>query len=516
MSGQGTRYQKMGYSLPKPMIPVSGRSMISRVLENYPDHWQTHFIIADNHLQTGLPQELSRLRPNAPVHVIPAHKEGPVRALSAMLSTIPDDDPVFVSYCDYGVVWDYRLFEKFVAETTCDAAVISYRGFHPHYLNDVKYAYSRLVGERVVEVREKGSFTNNREDEYASTGGYYFRTASLLKRAMEYQIDKDLRANGELYVSLTVEALLRIDPKAHVRVFEVPFFFQWGTPQDLLRFEYWERVYSFYNRSAGRNIAEVEQILMPMAGKGSRLAEVIGTPKPFIKIHGEAMYSKALHSLPVATQKNVFVTLLDHKSLVDESQGIFEFLPKTPQGQALSTLSGISKLNLSLPVLVSSCDHGIVLNPEAWESFQNDSHWDAAIFTINGFPGIFTNPTHWSYVISKEEGVSEVTKVFVKSIPSDGLVSDQVLIGSFWFRSGEILRDIIDQLVERGIQVNGEFYLDSVFDLLIESGKKVCAIPLDGYINWGDSESLSEALYWYEVFCARSLIQRTKFPGVTK
>lgn len=516
MSGQGTRYQQAGYRLPKPLIPVSGRTMISRVLENYPDHWKSHFIIADNHLQTNLPTELSRLRPDAPVHVVPAHKDGPVKALAVMLSTIPDDDPVFVSYCDYGVVWDYRLFEKFVSETACDAAVVSYRGFHPHYLNDVKYAYSRLEGERVVEVREKGSFTDNRENEYASTGGYYFRTASLLKRAVEYQIGKDLRANGELYVSLTVEALLRMNPKAHVRIFEVPFFFQWGTPQDLQRFEYWEKVYSFYNKSAGRNMAEVEQILMPMAGKGSRLADVVGTPKPFIKINGEAMYEKALHSLPVATQKNVFVALSAHKPLIDESHGSFEFLSETPQGQALSTLAGVSKLNLSSPVLVSSCDHGIVLNSEIWKQFQQSTQWDAAIFTIKGFPGIYTNPKNWSYVLAKSEGISEITEVFVKCLPRHDTGTDQVLIGSFWFRDGEILKNFINKLIEKKIQVNGEFYLDSIFEILIESGNKVCAIPLDGYINWGDTESLSEALYWYEVFCARSLVQRSKFPGVTR
>src|SRR5688572_15020015 len=79
MSGQGVRYREAGYNMPKPLVPVSGITMISRVLENFPIEWPAFFVMADNHLQTKLPEELKRLRPNGTIHSVPAHSEGPLR-----------------------------------------------------------------------------------------------------------------------------------------------------------------------------------------------------------------------------------------------------------------------------------------------------------------------------------------------------------------------------------------------------------------------------------------------------
>ena len=233
MSGQGTRYRKAGYEMPKPLIPVNGVPMVVRLLRKFPAHWPSHFVIAENHENTGLREVLLRERPHASLHAIEPHTEGPSKAIARALEEIDDDAAVFVSYCDYGFVWDSEEFENFVRESDCDACLVSYRGFHPHYLGKTQYAYSRLEGERVVEVREKGSFTPQREQEFASCGGYYFRTAKILRSALREQLSRDLKVNGEFYTSLTVEALIRSTPNADVRVFEIPGFFQWGTPEDL-------------------------------------------------------------------------------------------------------------------------------------------------------------------------------------------------------------------------------------------------------------------------------------------
>ena len=307
MSGQGTRYQLAGYSEPKPLIPVSGVPMVERLLSCFPSHWPTHFVMAENHRPTALPEALRRLRPDGEQLFIPPHKLGPSYALLKALTGVPPDAPVLVSYCDYGMLFDAAAFERFVRSSACDFCLISYRGFHAHYLSPTTYAYSRLHGERVVQVREKGSFTADREDEYASTGGYYFRTAELLRQAIEYQIAHDIQLNGEFYTSLTVEALLRMEPTAHGRVFEIPGFFQWGTPDDLRNFEFWERSFAAYNRVAGRTW-EVAQVLMPMAGLGSRFSPFTATPKPLIPVAGRPMFRAALDSLPSA-RRTVLVAL---------------------------------------------------------------------------------------------------------------------------------------------------------------------------------------------------------------
>ena len=45
-------------------------------------------------------------------------------------------------------------------------------------------------------------------------------------------------------------------------------------------------------------------------------------------------------------------------------------------------------------------------------------------------------------------------------------------------------------------------------------GCDVRVFPLDGYMNWGDPNSLKESLYWKEVFMGHQLQPRGAYPGV--
>ncbi len=515
MSGQGHRYRKEGYVEPKPLVPVSGVPMVERVLAGFPAAWPATFVLAGNHRDTPLPALLERLRPGAAIRFIAPHALGPGRALADAVLALPPDAPVFVSYCDYGMAWDAARFERFVRETACDACVVSYRGFHAHYLSPVTYAYSRLDGERVVEVREKGSFTADREAEYASAGGYYFRTAALLQAALEAQVALGLAHDGELYTSLTVEALLRSVPGAHVRVFEIDAFFQWGTPDDLRDFEYWERTFTARNRASGRR-GKVDQVLMPMAGRGSRFASVSRHPKPLIPVAGRPMYRAALDALPEAG-RTVLVALDDIAAGLPRPDGTRVVpLPQTPPGQALSTEAGLVQLDPAREVLVAACDHALVLHPDRWEAFRADPACDAAIFTVRGLPAAARSPASFAWVVPEpgDAPFPVVERVSVRVPVSAQPRRDAVLVGSFWFASAAVLARGIDQLRRRDLRVNGELYLDSVFALLAEAGLRVRSVPLDGCVSWGDPDSLAEALYWAEVFGGRRPGRRGRFPGV--
>lgn len=526
MSGQGTRFQKAGYTQPKPLISVGGRPMIERLLDVFPERWPAFAILAENHRQTALPKALKEKRQGIRLEYLAPHQKGPGYALKSYLDLIPKDAPVLVSYCDYGMVWDPSHFEDFVRATNCDACLVSYRGFHAHYLSPVPYAYSRMDGERVVEVKEKGWFGSNRELEYASCGAYYFRTADLLTQALEAQEKMDLILNGESYTSLTVQALLQSKKDAHVRVFEIPYFFQWGTPEDLEVFEYWHRTLTkaSHYQGLGMITPKVAQILMPMCGLGSRFTSITPTPKPFIPIDGQAMFQSALQTLPPA-DKTCIVALQQHQKYLTPPHSMnqgpnqdlqVKFLPETPPGQALSVQAGLSCLQAEGDILISSCDHGIVLNPDVWKNFRSSTQADAAIFTIQGFPGGERKPTAFAWVEtdSKDSRYPKVTHVSVKNPISDTPIRDPLLVGTFWFRNKKILESGLESLITKDTRVNGEVYLDSIFNELIAQGFKVNVIPLEGYICWGDPDSLAESLYWQEVYFGRSYSVRPRFPGV--
>ena len=67
--------------------------------------------------------------------------------------------------------------------------------------------------------------------EYASSGTYYFSSASEMSNAFEYVIEKNINVGGEYYVSLAYKSLFKA--KKPVSVYPLQHFMQWGTPQDL-------------------------------------------------------------------------------------------------------------------------------------------------------------------------------------------------------------------------------------------------------------------------------------------
>lgn len=515
MSGQGTRYQKAGYKEPKPLIQVNGVSIIERLLEKIPTEWNCTFVLAENHKETQLEPLLKKLRPNGKILYVPKHNQGPSFPLQQSIPHLPENESILVSYCDYGLIWDPWHFQEFISYTDCDACLVSYKGFHAHYLSPVPYAYSKLEDELVTKVKEKGSFTDNRENEYASCGAYYFKNKETLKNALEFQIKNDIKVNGEFYTSLTVEAVLQNNPKAHVRVYEIPYFFQWGTPEDLKDFEYWEKTFTQKNKFENASIT-TEQILIPMAGLGSRFKDLTKKRKPFIKLSGIPMYEKAINCLPKSPTVSV-VTLNELKSFVNTTFR-FKGLSETPAGQALSVEEGLSLLNLDQPVIVSACDHGLVINPEIWEKFST-SKVDAAVFCIKGFPGTRRSPKSYSFVETKktennESVFPEVQKIHLKKSISENPLEDFLLVGTFWFKTGHLLKQGIEQLKKSKKLINNELYLDGIFDQFQENQLKSVVFPLDGYFNWGDPESLKESLYWEEIFCGHTLTGRSQFPGV--
>lgn len=242
MGGRGFRFKQAGYSEPKPFVNVLGKPMIKRVLDLFPQTWPTVCVVNtedyfDKHLsfiQSERPQvQFAKIAPN---------NGGPMQTVIAGLEVIPDNQPVFVTYCDYGQVWDAEDFVNFVDKNESDICFVGYRGFHAHYLTSNMYCYAKTEGHIITDIKEKESFSKNREDDFASTGGYYFKSAKLLKEAIIEQQKQNLSWNGEFFTSLAAKALMNVRTDLKVHAYEINKFFQWGTPEDLKAFEYWAEV----------------------------------------------------------------------------------------------------------------------------------------------------------------------------------------------------------------------------------------------------------------------------------
>ncbi len=249
MAGRGQRFKDAGYTDPKPFIKIENQTLIAKLLETFPQNWPTVFVVNSEDYKTEHKNYLHDMRPQSVVAEIEPNTNGPWETVMKGLECIPQDAPVFVTYCDYGQIWDATDFLNFIqTETNSDIGFVSYKGFHPHYLGPNMYCYLKTEGHTVIDIKEKECFSKNREDDFASTGGYYFKTASLLKQCLEQQRIQKLHWSGEYYTSLAVKAMIQIKPVLKISNYEIKTFLQWGTPEDLKAYQYWANYFGSKNK----------------------------------------------------------------------------------------------------------------------------------------------------------------------------------------------------------------------------------------------------------------------------
>ncbi len=501
MSGQGRRFREAGYSQLKPLIPVEGKPILQHLLEQFPNEWPKTFICDETHLaESSLREELVQLCPGATIVAIPSHRGGPVHAVLEACrvnpNSVPESEPCLISYCDYSMRWDALGFERFVLENECDGAVLCYTGFHPEYIRPTLYAYCKEVNGKILEIKEKGHFTPDRNQEFASCGAYYYKTGALVRQYFAQLMKDGPLINGEGYCSLIYNPM--IEDNLDIRVFEIPFFLQWGTPQDLQDYEYWSRSFQQFMAKNSQKETQAIQLLMPMAGRGSRFAG--GLPKPLIPVLGKAMFCSAIDYLP-ETQKKVLVLQGDISQEIAAAYptAIRVELSGISAGQAISTKLGIPDVTPNMPVLISSCDHGLLWSNERWQRLIAQDP-DVIVWGQRNYGGADVKPEAFAYIQAENSNSDRIANVSVKVPLSASPRKDLLLVGTFYFRSPALLEEMIEELERRDIRVNGELYLDSVINLCVERGLDVRVFEGDGYLCWGTPEALAEFTYWHRFF----------------
>lgn len=243
MSGLGTRFMEAGYKKPKFLIEIEGKPIIQHVIDRFDKDDNFIFVINELHVEKHqLDRILKSMAKKCEIHIVDrSYNIGPVMAVLQILDHIDDESDYIVNYCDFSWRWDYKNFKKFILVENPDGCIISYEGFHPHLLGPNYYASTRCEGKKVLEIKEKYSFTENKMNCPQSSGTYYFKKGAYIKKYFKAIYNDVNTLGGEYYVSLVYNYM--IQDNKDIKIHDIPYFLQWGTPQDLQEYIYWQEVF---------------------------------------------------------------------------------------------------------------------------------------------------------------------------------------------------------------------------------------------------------------------------------
>ena len=230
-------------------------------------------------------------------------------------------------------------------------------------------------------------------------------------------------------------------------------------------------------------------VLIPMAGKGSRFAEAGYTfPKPLIEVHGKAMIERVVENLNI-DGKFIFLVQKDHLEQYNLEPYLKLLKPQVEIIVVNELTEGAANTALLATGLIDNEDPLLIANSD--QIVQWDSSEALYFFGSEGADGgILTFTAHhpkWSYAKVDERGW--VTQVAEK-VP----ISDQATTGIYYWSKGSDFVRYANQMIDKDIRTNGEFYICPAYNEAINDGKKIKAKSVGKMWGIGTPEDLNTFL----------------------
>lgn len=222
MAGAGSRFEKAGYTFPKPLIDVNGKPMIQVIVDNVNIDAKYIYVVQKSHREKyNLDALLNLITPNCEIVEVDGITEGAACTTLLAKKHIDNDEPLLLVNSDQFIDWDSNEFMYKMIEQKCDGGILTFTSVHPKWsfvrLNEYGY---------VTEVVEKNPISD-----IATVGIYYWNKGQEYVKYAEQMITKNIRTNNEFYVCPVFnEAIL--DGKK-IKIFKVDEMWGLGTPEDL-------------------------------------------------------------------------------------------------------------------------------------------------------------------------------------------------------------------------------------------------------------------------------------------
>ena len=233
-------------------------------------------------------------------------------------------------------------------------------------------------------------------------------------------------------------------------------------------------------------------VLIPMAGEGSRFAQAGYTfPKPLIDVKGKPMIQVVVENLNMDANF-IFVVRKEHREkynldsllkLIAPGCKIVETDGLT-EGAACTALLAKDFIDNDAPLFFANSDQFVEWDSNEFMYKMNETNADGGIVSFTA-----THPK-WSFAKVDENGL--VTEVAEKNP-----ISDIATVGYYFWKQGSDFVKYAEQMIEKDIRVNGEFYVCPVFNEAINDCKEIRTFNTDGMWGLGTPEDLK---YYLENF----------------
>jgi len=256
-----------------------------------------------------------------------------------------------------------------------------------------------------------------------------------------------------------------------------------------------QKIYSFLNKlnqDKGFNPkwqGDKMKVLIPMAGAGSRFAQAgYSFPKPLIEVEGKPMIQAVVENLNIDAE-HIFVVQKGHYeqynlkhllNLISPDCKIIQ-VDKMTQGAACTALLAKKYIDVDEPLLFANSDQYLDWNSNEFMYSMLADEVDGGILTFTA-----THPK-WSFARLGDDG-------FVREVAEKKPISDIATCGIYYWKRGSDFVKYAEQMIQKDVRINNEFYVCPVFNEAIQDSKKIKTFHIEKMWGLGTPEDLDRFL----------------------
>ena len=254
------------------------------------------------------------------------------------------------------------------------------------------------------------------------------------------------------------------------------------------------------------------QVLVPMSGFGERFRRVgYSLPKPLIEVEGKPIIH---HVVDLFGPQNEFHFVVNEDHLQNKDFGLraaledaapgCNIIPIPPHrlGPVHACLAALGDLRADDDVVVNYADFSCVWSFESFVAEVKRLRLDGSVPAYRGFHPHSNGATNYAYIRHMKRLITAIRE---KQPFTSNKTEEFASTGTYYFRRSDLMQTYFNRLIEEEDSINGEYYVSSAMQLMVEDKLNVGVHEVSHFMQWGTPQDLEEYQFWSKKF--RSLAE---------
>jgi len=248
------------------------------------------------------------------------------------------------------------------------------------------------------------------------------------------------------------------------------------------------------------------QLVIPMSGIGKRFIDAgYENPKPLIIVDGLPiiehvvnLFNRPDNVIFICNETHITNTnMCDELKRISPKCTIVSVSNDNRRGPVDAVLQVSNLIDDTKEIIISYCDYGTSWDYTRFLEHARTSNSDGVIACYTGFhPHMLGND---NYAFVKLEN-NKAIAIQEKKPFTDNKMSELASNGTYYFKNGSLVKKYFKQLIDLDFNLNNEFYVSLVYNLLIKDELLVTTFLIEKMLQWGTPYDLEMYNNWSKYF----------------